>query len=106
MKILILILLLPAMVHSQTMAQKTHTDSTGKYLIEYCYDAENCISPAVSNSECHYPATIQVYKIILRNKSKHDTIAVGKAFGGMYVQNGCFEDSPAGWVKKAIARRG
>jgi len=113
MKILIAILLIPCFCFSQT-AERYVVDKKDSFLVGYEYSLDEYMEPSVARFICdsnmkncvedtaayrrerHYFATISVYKIQRANKK-----IVGNPFGGYYTLDGCFEDVPDAFVKKA-----
>lgn len=86
-------------------AYKSHNDSTGRYIVKYVYYSRSFTVPATwPPGSPHYAAKIYVYKVVnCRCFFKtEDTVQIGKEITGTYVESGCFEDSPAEYVKTAI----
>lgn len=90
---------------SYDTAYKSHNDSTGEYLIRYIYSSSGAFIPATwPLGEPHYYSKISVYKIA-RCKcffNPIDTLLLIDGLRGIYVMSGCFEDSPAEYVRFAI----
>lgn len=88
--------------------QRLYEDSTGKYIVDYVISGLNefqSMKPTVGwgPNYTHWIADITVYRLMPYrcNMYIYDTIPIGMSFRGFYVAEGCFEDVPGNWVKKA-----